>query len=69
MSEGKVDYTPFWEQLKRKEISQYKLLKDYKISNSLLNTLKNNRNINVLTLGRLCKILDCTPNDIVTFED
>ena len=47
-------------------ISQYKLLKSG-IDNKTLDTLKKNNNITLLTLEKLCDILDCTPNDIVRF--
>ena len=59
-----IDYSPLWETMKKKNISQYKLLKQG-IDNKTLNRLKNNKNITVLTLLKLCEILDCTPNDII----
>ena len=59
-----IDYSPLWETMKKKNISQYQLLKKG-IDNKTLNRLKNNKNITVLTLLKLCEILDCTPNDII----
>ena len=59
-----IDYSPLWETMKNKNISQYQLLKQG-IDNKTLNRLKNNKNITILTLLRLCEILDCTPNDII----
>ena len=53
--------------MKQKGITQYKLLK-MGIDNRTLDSLKNNRNITLLTLEKLCNILDCTPNDIVVFD-
>ncbi|RGB68609.1 XRE family transcriptional regulator [Absiella sp. AM54-8XD] len=61
-----IDYSPLWKTMKIKGVSQYRLLKSG-IDNRTLDTLKNNRNITLLTLEKLCNILDCTPNDIVTF--
>lgn len=52
--------------MKEKGITQYKLLK-LGIDNKTLDTLKKNNNITLLTLEKLCLILDCTPNDIVRF--
>ncbi len=52
--------------MKRKGISQYRLLKSG-IDNKTLDSLKKNNNITLLTLEKLCKILECTPNDIVRF--
>ena len=52
--------------MEKKEISQYFLLKSG-IDNKTLDSLKKNKNITLLTVERLCNILDCQPNDIVEF--
>lgn len=62
-----IDYSPLWLTMESKGVSQYQLLKSG-IDNKTLDTLKKNRNITLLTLEKLCKILDCTPNDIVEFK-
>ena len=61
-----LDYTPLWETMQRKEISQYSLLKAG-IDNKTLDSLKKGNNITLLTLEKLCTILNCTPNDVVRF--
>ena len=61
-----IDYSPLWETMKRKGISQYRLLKSG-IDNKTLSNIKKGKNITLLTLELLCKILDCTPNEIVRF--
>lgn len=63
-----IDFSPLWQTMKEKKITQYKLLKSG-IDNKILDTLKKNNNITLLTLEKLCRILDCTPNDIVKFTD
>lgn len=62
-----ISYNPLWETMERKSISQYFLLKSG-IDNKTLDSLKKNKNITLLTLERLCNIIDCTPNDIVEFK-
>jgi len=62
-----IDYAPLWDTMKRKDISQYRLLKDKVIDNKTLDGLKNNRNITLNTVEKLCVYLGCTPNDIVRF--
>ncbi len=47
-----------------KGVSQYQLLKAG-VDNRTLDSLKKGRNITMVTLARLCRILDCTPNEIV----
>lgn len=61
-----MDYTPLWETMHRKKISQYSLLKAG-IDNKTLDGLKKGNNITLLTLEKICTILDCTPNDVVRF--
>lgn len=61
-----VDYSPLWDTLKERGISQYYLLKNG-IDNKTLDSLKKNKNITMLTLEKLCTIIDCTPNDVVRF--
>ena len=61
-----IDFIPLWETMKEKEATQYQLLKNG-IDNKTLDTLKKNKNITLVTLEKLCRILSCTPNDIVTF--
>ena len=63
-----IDFSPMWQTMEEKGITQYKLLKSG-IDNKTLDTLKKNNNITLLTLEKLCNILDCTPNDIVRFTD
>ncbi|WP_334212791.1 helix-turn-helix transcriptional regulator [Streptococcus vestibularis] len=63
-----ISYDPLWNTMKIKQISQYKLLKSG-IDNKTLDSLKKNKNITLLTLEKLCRILDCSPNEIVKFID
>jgi len=62
-----ISYRPLWESMKEKEISQYHLLKSG-IDNKTLDSLKKNKNVTLLTVEKLCAIIDCTPNDIVEFK-
>ena len=61
------DYGPMWETMKRNKVSQYRLLKSG-IDNKTLDSLKKNGNITMVTLEKLCRIIGCTPNDIVEFK-
>lgn len=63
-----ISYEPLWKTMKEKQVSQYKLLKSG-VNNKTLDALKKGKNITLLTLEKLCSILDCTPNDIVEFID
>lgn len=63
-----IDFTPLWETMKKKQVSQYQLLKRG-IDNKTLDSLKKNKNITLTTMEKLCKVLECTPNEIVRFHD
>lgn len=62
-----ISYAPLWKTLEMKNISQYHLLKSG-LDNKTLDGLKKNKNITLLTVEKLCNIIDCTPNDIVEFK-
>ena len=61
-----LDYSPMWETMEKKGITQYRLLKSG-IDNKTLDTIKKGNNITLLTLEKICNILDCTPNEVVKF--
>ena len=63
-----IDFSPLWRTMAEKNVTQYQLLKQG-IDNKTLDSFKKNKNITLLTLEKLCRILDCTPNDIVQFVD
>ena len=67
--EGEImlDYSPLWETMEKKNISQYRLLQSG-IDNKTLDSIKKGKNITLLTLEKLCTILDCTPNDVIRFQ-
>ncbi len=61
-----LDYSPMWETMERKGITQYRLLKSG-VDNKTLDSIKKGNNITLLTLEKICNILDCTPNEVVKF--
>ncbi|MBQ1169617.1 MAG: helix-turn-helix domain-containing protein [Oscillospiraceae bacterium] len=61
-----IDYSPLWATMERKGVSQYQLLKEG-IDNKTLDSIKKGKNITLLTVEKLCTILQCTPNDVVCF--
>ena len=62
------DYRPLWDTMRKNGVSQYQLLKGG-IDNKTLDSLKKNKNIPMVTLEKLCRIVGCTPNDVVRFEE
>ncbi len=62
-----IIYEPFYNMLKEKGVSTYKLINQYNISRSLLDRLKHNKPISTVTVNDLCSILDCKVEDILTY--
>lgn len=63
-----IVYDKLWETLKRKNISQYKLIKNYKISTGQLDRLRKNCNVSTYTLNQLCEILNCKLEEIAEYK-
>ncbi len=64
-----LSYTPLWETMKKQNISTYTLIKKYGINPRTINNLKHGKSITMYTLERICKILNCKPNDVIDFLD
>lgn len=63
-----ISYKPFYQLIRAKNISTYKLIHEYGISRGLIDRLRHNRPITTTTLDDLCRILDCTVEDIIIYE-
>lgn len=50
--------------MRKNGVSQYYLLQNG-IDNKTLDSLRKNRNITMVTLEKLCRLVGCTPNDVV----
>ena len=62
-----ISYEPFYETLRAKGLSTYKLIHQFGISRSLLDRLKHNKAISTVTLDDLCRILNCRVEDILLY--
>ena len=63
-----ICYDPFWETLKRKNISQYRLIRDFGIDNAQLQRLRDNAVVKTSTIDNLCRILECRVEDIMIYR-
>ena len=62
-----ITYEPFFNTLKRKEISTYRLINNYGFSNGTLDSLKQNKNITMETLNYICNLLECEISDVIRY--
>lgn len=60
-----IKYDKLWDTLKKKGISQNKLLRDYNLSKGQLDRLKKNRVVYTSTIDKLCNVLECDLDDVM----
>ena len=63
-----ITFERLWITMRKKNISQYRLIKDYGLSSGQLDRLRRNENVNTYTLDKLCQILDCGLEDIAEYR-
>lgn len=64
-----ISYEPLWETMRRQGITTYALINKYGIPASTIHSLKHNHNITMYTLEKLCNVLGCSADSIVSFEN
>lgn len=64
-----ISYDPLWKTMKNKGVTTYTLIYKMGFSAYTITNLKRNKSITMNTMEKLCKVLQCTPNDIVVFLD
>ncbi len=64
-----IVFDRLWITMRKRGISQYKLIKEYKISTGQLDRLRKNENVNTYTLNQLCRILNCRLEDIAEYKE
>lgn len=63
-----IVFDRLWETMRKRGVSQYKLIKEYRISTGQLDRLRKNGNVSTYTLSELCRILDCSLSDIAEYK-
>ncbi len=63
-----IIYTPLWETMKKKGITKYYLKTYCDVNNNTLHKLRHNQPLNIVTIEKLCEILDCNVADIMTYD-
>lgn len=60
-----VSYDRLWETMKKKGISQYRLINHYKISAGQIGRMKKNAHVSTHTLEVFCNILQCPIEEVM----
>ncbi len=62
-----ISYAPLWETMQKRGATTYTLEVKGGVSSSTIRRLKAGESVSTNTLEALCKILDCTLQDIVEY--
>ena len=62
-----ISYEPFWQTIRRKNISTYQLIYEYGILPDTIQRLRSGKTITTKTLNTLCSVIDCPISDILNF--
>lgn len=62
-----ISYSPFWETLKKKNLTVYYLTVKKGVNSNTINCIKKGKSVTLYTINNLCEILDCRIEDIVEY--
>lgn len=62
-----IKYDRLWVTMKYRGVSTYQLREKCGIDSKTIRRLKANQNIETRTLNKLCRALDCKPEDIAEY--
>ena len=62
-----IIFEPLWYTMKEKNMTQYKLIKNYGFSTGTLDALRKNKSITLNTLDDICRILECDVSDVIKY--
>ena len=64
-----ISYDPLWRTMEERGITKYTLIYKLGFSAYTITNLRKNKSITMNTLEKLCKALQCSPNDVIQFVD
>lgn len=65
----KASYKKLWHRLLDRDMKKKELAQIAGVSTYTINKLNKNENVTVEVLGKICRALNCTLNDIMEFEE
>lgn len=60
-----ISYDRLWQQMRKKGVTQYALIRRYGISPDQITRLKRNESVSTHTIDMFCTILNCRVEDIM----
>lgn len=62
-----ICYDPLWETMKKQNATTYTLREKYNMSHATVQRLQANQPVTTHTLNKLCKILNCTLEEVAKY--
>ncbi|MBQ4536484.1 MAG: helix-turn-helix transcriptional regulator [Lachnospiraceae bacterium] len=62
-----IDYSPFWQTLKNSTETTYSLINIHHVSSATIDKLRKNKPLNTTTINDLCRILNCSIQEIAQY--
>lgn len=62
-----IVYDRFWKTVKARGLNQYILINNFGVAKEQLVRMRKNLPITTTTIDKFCKILDCDPEDIISY--
>ncbi len=64
-----ISYKPFWQTLKKRNVTTYALITKHNISSATIDRMKKGGGISTMKIDDLCRILCCSVSDIIEYID
>ncbi len=64
-----LNYKPLWIQLVKKDIKKVEVIRMAGLTTNVMANMGKNKPITMKNLEKICNALDCTPNDVFSFDD
>ena len=64
-----LNYKPLWIQLAKKGLKKTDVIAMANLTTNVMAQMGKNKPITLKNLEKICKALNCTPNDVLCFDD
>lgn len=64
-----LNYRPLWIQLAQKDLKKTDVIAMAGLTTNVMAQMGKNQPITLKNLEKICKALNCTPNDVLCFDD
>ena len=62
-----ISYDKLWQTMRARGVTQYALIRKYRVSPGQITRLKRNESVSTHTIEMFCRILNCRVEDVMTY--